>query len=183
MSKRVTLPVIAFFGLALLQARAADSETNISAGELRQTGEIDVSSALALDRSDLFSTVDGSLLLHTLPALTLLDGRRFPISGDLARMGVAPVDLFPLTFLHAVKVTSGTKSIEAGSDAVGGTVDLRLKRFETGGEVGVFYGKSSGRYGREDFETYLVGGIATDKVQITAGASYRETTSRGPRRP
>lgn len=155
-----------------------DGADTIAADELRSTGEIDAGPALALDRPDVFSNVDGTILIHSLPVLTLLDGRRFPISGELGRMGMAPLDLFPLAFLNAITVQKHASPMQ-GVDAPGGVVDLRLNRdYGTHGEVGVFYGKSSGRYGREDFQAYMIGGVGNDKIQITAGAAYEESSGR-----
>lgn len=166
-------------------ARAAelrDEVQVITEDELRKTGEIDVGPALSLYRPDVFNTVDGSVLIHSLPVLTLLEGRRFPISTALGRMGMAPLDVFPLAFFSAVNVRTIGSTPRYGSDGVGGTVDLRLKQFTGGGEVGFFYGRSDGKYGREDFHTYIIGGVGNDKVQITAGAAYTESSGTIPRR-
>ncbi|MDQ6654976.1 MAG: TonB-dependent receptor plug domain-containing protein, partial [Verrucomicrobiota bacterium] len=147
--------------------------------QLQTTGATDTGSALNLYRPDLFSSIDGATLIHGLPVMTLLDGRRFPISGELGRMGTAPLNLFPLALISAVQVQKTTTRPSVGSDAPGGVVDLELKRgYTTGGEVGVFYGKSGGRNGREDFEAHIIGTVGNDKVQITAGAAYQESSGR-----
>jgi hypothetical protein len=117
-----------------------------------------------------------------LPVLTLLDGRRFPASSELGRMGMTGLDLFPVAFLSAVEVQKFGSSPRYGTDGPGGQIDLRLKRIQTGGEVGFFYGKSDGKYGREDFQAYIIGGVGTDKVQVTAGAAYQESSGRAPLR-
>lgn len=155
--------------------RAAATET-ITDEQLEATGELDASAALSLHRPDLFSRVDGSVLIHSLPVLTLLDGRRFPIASDLGRMGMTPLDMFPVAFLRAAEVQKISSSPMHGSDGPGGQVDLRLNRIRSGGEVGFFYGKSEGKYGREDFQAYIIGGVGNDKVQITAGAAYHESS-------
>ena len=54
-------------------------------------------------------------------------------------------------------------------------------RIQYGGEIGFLYGKSSGRYGREDFSTYIIGTIGNDKFSITAGFLHQETTFNNPR--
>lgn len=169
-----------------LPATAQQSKTSdrtvaevISQDELRQTGEVDAGNALTFYRSDILSTVDSSLLVHGLPVMTLLDGRRFPIASSLGRMGMTPLNLFPIAFLSAVEVRKpGTTPIAVGSDLSVGSVDLRLNRDYTHGEVGVFFGKSGGRYGHEDFQSYIIGGTGTDKFHITAGAAYQESTGR-----
>src|SRR4051794_30133210 len=110
MKHRSLALLVALVGLSL-PIRALTAEPlpaggagNVNADELAQTGAFDVGPALVLNRPDVFSEVDGSVLIHNLPVLTLLDGRRFPISGELARMGMAPFDLFPLAFANTVAV-------------------------------------------------------------------------------
>lgn len=169
--------------LALCLPLAAQDTAFISPEQLRATGELETSSALTLNRPDLFTTVDGSVLIHGLPVLTLLDGRRFPINNELGRMGMSALDLVPVAFLRGVEVQKVHASPAAGSEGTGGVVNLQLRRdYVTGGEVGVFYGKSSGKYGREDFQTYVVGTVANDKISITAGAAYTESSGHIPRR-
>ena len=184
MLKRVLPAVIVLLGLSLplVAQPAADDATLITSEDLRISGETEVGPALTLYRRDLFSTVDGAVLLNGLPALTLLDGRRFPISSALGRMGHAPVVNFPVAFLEAVEVKKGGPALRHGSDSPVGTVDLRLKRLDYGGEVGFFYGKSSGDYGREDFSAHIISGIGNEKFNITVGAAYQETTFKVPRR-
>lgn len=55
-------------------------------------------------------------------------------------------------------------------------------RFYYGGEMGFLYGKSTGKYGREDFSGYILGTIGNDKFQLTAGFLHQETTFNYPRR-
>lgn len=180
MIKRALPAVVVLLGLCLFVSAQVVEDT-ITRDELRTTGELDTSSALALYRPDLFNSVDGSVLIHGLPVLTLLDGRRFPISSDLGRMGMTPLDIFPVAFLNAVEVQSLGPSMAYGSDAPGGVVNLRLNRSYSGGEMGLFYGKSGGKYGRTDKEAYIIGSVGTDKVQFTAGASYEESSGHVPR--
>ena len=51
-------------------------------------------------------------------------------------------------------------------------------RIQYGGEIGFLYGKSSGKYGREDFSSYIIGTIGNDKFSITAGFLHQETSGR-----
>ena len=180
MMKRTIAASLGFFCACF--PLVAQSDETFTREQLQQTGEIDAGRALTLYRPDVFSDVDGSTLIHGLPVLALLDGRRILASSALGRMGMTPLDLFPVALLSGVEVQRHGSSPRYGSDGTGGTVNLRLNRgYVTGGEVGVFYGKSGGRYGREDFETYMVGTVGNDKVSITAGASYQETTIHAPR--
>jgi outer membrane receptor protein involved in Fe transport len=124
---------------------------------------------------------ESRVLIHTLPALTLLDGRRFAPSTELGRMGMSPLDLVPVAFLSGAEVQKTGSSPRYGSDGPGGVVNLRLNRMQTSGEVGAFYGKSSGKYGREDFSSYIIGTVGNEKFSITAGASYHESSINVPR--
>ncbi len=49
------------------------------------------------------------------------------------------------------------------------------------GEVGFLYGKSTGKYGREDFQTYIIGTVGNDKFSITAGYYHQELSGQTPR--
>ena len=61
-------------------------------------------------------------------------------------------------------------------------VDLRAPdQIQFGGEIGFLYGKSSGKYGREDFQSYIIGTVGTDKFSITAGVLHQESSGRIPR--
>jgi hypothetical protein len=61
-------------------------------------------------------------------------------------------------------------------------VDLRApNRIQLGGEIGFLYGKSTGKYGREDFAGYVIGTVGNDKFSLTAGYYRQETTFNNPR--
>ena len=50
-----------------------------------------------------------------------------------------------------------------------------------GGEVGVLYGRWTGKGGGDLMESYVLGTVGNDKFQITAGAAYEESSARTPR--
>jgi outer membrane receptor protein involved in Fe transport len=180
MIKRAASAVLGLLGFCLpiaAQQTTTDFET-ITPEQLRHTAAVDTGPALTLDRPDIFSTLDASVLIHGLPVLTLLDGRRFPLSSR-----VDPLGLFPVSFLTAVEVQKLNPSPVSGTDAPGGVVDLKLNRnYYGGGEFGVFYGKSGGKFGREDFQSYIIGGVVNDHFNITAGAAYQDSSGSIPRR-
>jgi outer membrane receptor protein involved in Fe transport len=187
MIKRALPAVLGFLSLCLpLTAQQTNrpeqtEDETIALEQLQRTGAVDTVSALTLYQPDTFSTVGSSVLIHGFPALTLLDGRRFSISGPLGRLGMTPLDLFPVAFLRAAEVQKLNASPMYGTDSPGGVVNLRLNRDYSGGEMGVFYGRSSGKFGREDKQTYILGGVGDDKFHITAGAAYEESSGRVPR--
>jgi outer membrane receptor protein involved in Fe transport len=140
---------------------------------------VDIASALTLYQPDTFSRSGNSVLIYGFQTLTLLDGHRFSISGPLGRLTLQ--DLFPVAFFRAVDVQKINASPMDGTDAPGGVVNMQLRRDLAGGEFGLFYGKSGGKFGREDKQAYILGSVGNDKFQITAGAAYEESSGRVPR--
>jgi outer membrane receptor protein involved in Fe transport len=187
MIRRALLAVVGLLTLCLpLVAQQTNrleqtEDETITLEQLRRTGAVDTSSALTLYRPDIFSAANGSVLIHGLPALTLLDGRRILASSALGRMGMTALDVVPLALLSRVEVQKVNASPMYGTDSPGGVVNLRLNRDYAGGEVGVFYGRSSGKFGREDKQAYILGGVGDEKFHITAGAEYEESSGSVPR--
>lgn len=56
------------------------------------------------------------------------------------------------------------------------------KKIRFGGEVGFLYGKSTGKYEREDFAGYIMGTVGNDKFSINVGYLHQESTFSAPRR-
>ena len=167
MIRRALPAILALLGLSLSfapleQAAAAESATTLSPSS-----------------AELYGNVESDLLVRGLPVVTLLEGRRLPTT-QLGRMGTTTLDVVPLAFLKAVEVQKGPGPSRYSTEAPGGVVDLRLNRMQSGGEVGFFYGKSSGKYGREEYSAYIIGGVGNEKFNITAGAAYTETSWRVP---
>jgi outer membrane receptor protein involved in Fe transport len=155
-----------------------DGET-ITLEQLQSMGAVDLASALTLYQPDSFRRSGNSVLIRGFPTLTLLDGRRFSISGSMGRL--TPLDFFPVAFLRAIEVQPVNASPMYGTDSSGGVVNLRLNRNFGGGEFGVFYGKSSGKFDREEKQAYILGSVGNEKFQITAGAAYEESSGHIPR--
>jgi len=180
MIRRAALVILGFLSLCFpVTGQQADTGADtITREQLNRTGAANIGPVLDLYRPDIFRALDGSVLIHGLPTLTLLDGRRFPLSTALDRMRMAPLDLFPVAFLASVEVQRVNSSPISGADAPGGVLDLRLNRNYSHGEMGVFYGKSGGKYSREDFQSYIVGAVGNQYFNVTAGASYQESNGR-----
>jgi hypothetical protein len=61
-------------------------------------------------------------------------------------------------------------------------VDWRAPdKIQFGGEMGFLYGKSTGKYGREDSSSYIIGTLGNDKFSITAGFLHQESSGHYPR--
>lgn len=182
MIKRALLAVLGSLSLCLPLAAQQTEDKTITREQSRSTGSLDTAAALTLDQPDVFSTVDSSILIHGLPVPTLLDGRRFPVWNELARMGMAPLDLFPVAFLSAVEAPKVDPSPIQGTDSLGELDNLRLNRgLYASGEMGVFYGTTTGKFGYQTKQSYIVGTVGNDRFQITAGVSSEESSGRIPR--
>ena len=51
----------------------------------------------------------------------------------------------------------------------------------TGGEIGFLYGHSSGKFGGDEFTSYITGGVGNEHMQINVGVSQQEFNGRVPR--
>ena len=69
------------------------------------------------------------------------------------------------------------------SKSLSNGVEMRSPdRVYFGGEIGFLYGKSTGKYGREDFQTYITGTVGNEHFSITAGYLRQESSGRVPYR-
>ena len=134
-------------------------------------------------RPELFANVDGAELLRDLPMTEYL-GRRLPGSTPLGRMGSAPIGNFPIALVSAephqktTKVASGPVIDPKDGKDYSSVESMAVQKAAltwTGGEVGFMYGHSSGRYGGDEFTSYIMGGVGNEHVQINVGAGYEET--------
>lgn len=157
-----------------------------------QTPSMDASSAFAFYRPEIFSTVDSLALVDRLPVLNFLDGTRLPVSSEMGRMGTAPVEFPSLTYMNmsvayvsaakARNVNAAQVSGKDGKDSSAEVMTSASAHYYYGGEVGFMYGHSSGKFGGDEYGTYIDGTVGNDKFQINAGASYQEWNGRFPRR-
>jgi hypothetical protein len=113
------------------------------------------------------------------PFLTLADRERF--SFMTAFNWQTPLDFLP-SFNPAEPRSVASPTLSDHGNSSDDVVEIRsTDRIHVGGEVGFLYGKSSGKYGREDFQTYLIGTVGNEKFSITAGYLHQESSGRVPR--
>jgi hypothetical protein len=146
--------------------------------------------ALTLSRSEISSTAGSSLLLHSLPVMTFVDGQRLPASSGMGWLGMAPLVLSPDAPFSGAQVqkvnvnaayrTDGKDSGRDSKDSPGEMISS-LDRLYYGGEVGFLYGHSTGRFSGDLFETYMLGTVGNDKFQITVGTEYEDWSGHSPR--
>jgi hypothetical protein len=154
--------------------------TGIFAGPAVRAGDFDP--VFGFYRPELFASVDTSGLLRDLPMTEYLDGR-LPGSTALGRMGTAPVGNFPIALVSAEprqrrNPNSGPVTDPKDGKEYSSTESMAMEKASlmwTGGEYGFYYGHSSGRFGGDEFGTYIVGGVGNDHMQINVGAGYDET--------
>ena len=121
---------------------------------------------------------DGGTLYR--PSLSLADQDRFFFSTTFGAMQATS------SFLPTFSPV-GPRSVDSPSqldskDSLDNVMEFKsTNRIRAGGEVGFLYGKSNGKYGREDFQTYIIGTVGNDKFSITAGYLHQESSGRVPR--
>jgi hypothetical protein len=152
-------------------------------------GAFDRAFALSLYQPKISSPADSFLLFHRGPVRTWSDGGWLASENALTQIGMASLDLFPAAFLTPVfGAVSGPErngdsqfenSRTDAKDSAGETMESPLDRVYYGGEVGVLYGRWSGKGGGDMWETYVVGTVGNDKFQITAGAAFDEWNGSG----
>jgi hypothetical protein len=139
-------------------------------------------SAQQTDRPDFFSALNNSL--PRFPSLALSDAQRFSFLSAFTWMEPTTPD-----FLPALKATAPPKanaSAMPGKDSskeVKEVVDMqRPNLFDyASGEVGFLYGQSTGKYGVEVEQGYIFGEVGNDKVHISVGAAYENSSGHVPR--
>jgi hypothetical protein len=145
---------------------------------------------LTLYRPEISSTLNSLVLLESLPALSLLDGQRLLVSSDLGGLGPAPPLLFPDHSLGVAEVQKAnaapvyrTDGKDFGTDRKHSPAEVMISPLSPiyyGGEVGVLYGHSTGKFGADVIQTYMLGEVGNDKFHITVGTAYEESNGRLP---
>ena len=138
------------------------------------------------DRANFFRTLNSSELPFSW--LTLSDTQPFSFSGAVVppllfswMETTSPVDVVLPPII--VKAPAGATAYAAPlDDSSKEVVDVRRSHsYYAGGEMGALYGRSSGKFGREVEEGYIVGGVGDDKFNITVGAAWEHSSGRVPR--
>ena len=121
---------------------------------------------------------DGGSLYR--PSLSLADQDRFFFSTSFGAMQ-ATSNFLP-TFSPVGPRSVVSPAMLDSKDSPDNVMEFKsTDRIRAGGEVGFLYGKSNGKYGREDFQTYIIGTVGNDKFSITAGYLHQESSGQVPR--
>ncbi len=122
---------------------------------------------------------ESNVALRNLSTLVLVNGNRMPISGISSTNGTGGlVDLntIPTSMIDRIEILKDGASTLYGSDAIGGVVNVLLKKDYSGFETGVRFGST----GNGDYRTrnvYLMGGVAQPGSSLTFGAQHFETST------
>ena len=128
---------------------------------------------------------ESNVALRNLVTLVLLNGQRMTYSPFSSTAGGTPgVDLntIPTSMIDRIEILKDGASTIYGSDAIGGVVNVILKKNYNGFEAGLRYGSTpNGDY--KTREAYVMGGAAGDGYNLTVAAQHFEnipllTTSR-----
>jgi iron complex outermembrane recepter protein len=125
------------------------------------------------------STLGGSeLLIHGLPALVLINGRRVaydPADASNATSEFVDLNMIPVAAIERIEVVTGGASAIYGSDAVGGVVNVILKKDYNGWEVNTHYGYSDNNGHYSERIGSIVGGVSNGTTSLTVSAEYSQS--------
>jgi hypothetical protein len=183
----------ALFPVAAQQARHLEKTTDrsVAAEQSWPVGALQPAFGLGFYQRKILSAANRSLLFHKGPVTTWWDGGWLANENALTQIGMASLNLFPVSFLpsevfgtvpaHRGNAASNSRpqnSMTDGKDFADELPRSPLDEIYYGGEIGVLYGQWSGKGGGDLLETYIMGTVGNDKFQITAGAAYQEWSGR-----
>ena len=134
-----------------------------------------------------------SILFHNGPVRAWSDGAQLVSESAFVQIGMAPLDLFPASYLPANDVgLVATQNPSAAPFHRSATVATNGKDLSTEilssplnhvyctGEVGFVYGRWNGKGNGDYVGSYVWGQAGNDKFQITAGASFENWSGDSP---
>jgi iron complex outermembrane receptor protein len=114
--------------------------------------------------------------VHGLAVLVMINGHRVATDSAEAVGGhrFSDLNMVPTSAIDHIEVLQDGASAIYGSEAVGGVINVILKKDYNGWEAGAHYGRSSndGHYSERSFS--LTGGVSDGKTSITVSAEYAQ---------
>ena len=111
--------------------------------------------------------------------LTLFTERPFSFPSAFGWVEAAPSDFLPTFSADRVPRTTSPTTLAGDND--GKPADL-LHQFDyVGGEVGLFYGRSTGKFKRDVTQGYILGEVVNGNTHILVGGSYGRSSGHAPR--
>jgi hypothetical protein len=130
-------------------------------------------------RPEMLRTTDCSALLEGLPMLAFL--QLSPISSEMPAVTPAAEEVHPMISVSGKRGQKLTTGLIDAKDSPATTQPLEKQPLEYHGEVGLLYGRSTGKFGGDVKQGYMIGTVGDDKVQFTIGTSYQDWNVRNPR--
>jgi hypothetical protein len=178
MTMRVVLGVVAFLSLSLSlgaeqPARAARPNT-LSLAQLSSLSP--QNNRPLFFQPALFSRLGDPLLANGSPGQATFSNREtFSLATTYNLIGT-PTSFLPSTM--AMESPSRTVPANYSKDSSDYPLDLRPGYYVTG-EVGFVYGRSTGKFGGDYKEAYIIGEVGNDKLHISVGAAYEDSNWNG----
>lgn len=102
--------------------------------------------------------------------LVLINGRRAVPSGSSVAFNAFDLNTIPLTAVERIEVLSDSASAIYGADAVGGVINITLKRRISSPTIEMRYGTADG--GARERRVSLSAGLANERLRAAAVADY-----------
>jgi len=151
-------------------------------------------STLSLYRSNVIVASNASLLFHNGPVRTWSDGAQLASETALAKIGMAPLGLFPAAYMapsdvgptpirksSAAPDSRSANLVADGKDLPGEMLSSPLNHVYYTGEIGFVYGQWSGRGNGDYWQNYVWSQVGNDKFQINAGAAFENWSGNSPK--
>jgi iron complex outermembrane receptor protein len=117
-----------------------------------------------------------SVSIHNLSTLVLIDGQRVAVDPITSQGGneFVDVNMIPVAAVDRIEVLSDGASAIYGSDAIGGVVNIILKKDFNGFDTGVRYAftDNAGHYAER--QGWIVGGVSNDSTSILTSVEFTE---------
>ena len=134
------------------------------------------------------------ILFHNGPVRAWSDGAQLVSESALVQIGMAPLGLFPVTYLvpsdtgpapirnpHVASNSRSQITATDGKDLPGEMISSPLNQVYYTGEVGFVYGRWSGKGNGDYWQNYVSGQVGNDHFQINAGASFENWSGNSPK--
>jgi hypothetical protein len=174
MTKQVVLGVAVFLGLCL--SLGAEQPPRVLS--LAQLNSLSPQNSRPLFfQPAVFSRLGDPLLVDGSPGPTTFSNREtFSLATTFNLVGT-PTSFLPTTMAMESPSRNVPPISSRDKDSSDYPLDLRPGYYVTG-EVGFVYGRSTGKFGGDYKEGYIIGEVGNDKVHITVGASYEDWNGR-----
>jgi iron complex outermembrane receptor protein len=119
---------------------------------------------------------ESNVALRNLTTLVLLNGHRMVASPNSSGTSV-DLNTIPVAMIDHIEIQKDGASTIYGSDAIGGVVNVILKKDYSGFTAGVKWGRTTKKNDYKTREAYIMGGVSTPGASITVAVSHYENNA------